>query len=797
MANKQVYNIRMGLQTGTENTVYAAWSWDEDHTKCYKIYWQYATGDGIWWKPNEGEEVHYKQSTYTPPANATKVRIKIKPISTTHKVNGKDTSYWTADYCTYQVYKFSDNPPSKPGVPDVSGLEGLKLTVKLDNINPDDNTATHIEFRMYGIGGAYTSSPLIPINARSARYTFNLTPGFTYKVQCRAVKVYTLAASVITTLSGASASSQGATTGREYSDWSDWSSEVVAPPGGISITSLKATSETSIYVGFTGAPMADNYEVQYTTKKEYFDANPSEVKNVTVESTVRCAYVTGVESGQKYFFRVRATSDAGEGPWSAIQEIIIGEAPAAPTTWSSTTTNVAGDPLTLYFVHNTEDGSSWTKAQLELTINGVASVIDITNTETDEDEKDKTYAYPINTTPYTEGTKILWRVRTAGIYVDGSGNPVYGDWSTQRTVDVYGPVSLALQLTDSTGAIVDTLSSFPLHVSAVPGPDTQTPMTYSLTIAANEAYMSEDEFGNEVWVSAGEVVYSGFFDISTDLSVNISAGDVNLENNVDYTVTCTVAMNSGLTAEATARFIVAWTDSELNPNASVDIDWDNFGAIIRPYCEDAIGNIVEGVTLAVYRREFDGRFTEIESGIPNTGTHYSFDTHPALDYARYRIVATSNDTGAVSYYDVPAQPFGEIAVIISWNERWMNYDTDIADESDIPTWTGSRLRLPYNIDVSDSFDPDVELIKYAGREEPVSYYGTHKGSSSTWNVEIDKKDTETLNAIRRLSVYMGDVYVREPSGTGYWANIKVSYSTKHCELTIPVTFNITRVAGGM
>lgn len=44
---------------------------------------------------------------------------------------------------------------------------------------------------------------------------------------------------------------------------------------------------------------------------------------------------------------------------------------------------------------------------------------------------------------------------------------------------------------------------------------------------------------------------------------------------------------------------------------------------------------------------------------------------------------------------------------------------------------------------------------------------------------------------------MGDVYVREPSGSGYWANISVSFTQTHCELTIPVTLNITRVEGGV
>ena len=44
---------------------------------------------------------------------------------------------------------------------------------------------------------------------------------------------------------------------------------------------------------------------------------------------------------------------------------------------------------------------------------------------------------------------------------------------------------------------------------------------------------------------------------------------------------------------------------------------------------------------------------------------------------------------------------------------------------------------------------------------------------------------------------MGDVYVREPSGVGYWASISVSFGIKHCEVTIPVTLNITRVEGGI
>ena len=172
------------------------------------------------------------------------------------------------------------------------------------------------------------------------------------------------------------------------------------------------------------------------------------------------------------------------------------------------------------------------------------------------------------------------------------------------------------------------------------------------------------------------------------------------------------------------------------------------------------------------------------------------DPHPALDYARYRIVAKSNSTGSISYYDMPGLPIGETCVIIQWDEKWSTYNSTIEEDVAEPVWSGSMLKLPYNIDVSESNDADVSLVSYIGRKHPVSYYGTKVGTKSIWNVDIEKDDEETIYALRRLAVYMGDVYVREPSGLGYWANIKVSFSQKHCELTIPVTLDITRVEGG-
>lgn len=207
--------------------------------------------------------------------------------------------------------------------------------------------------------------------------------------------------------------------------------------------------------------------------------------------------------------------------------------------------------------------------------------------------------------------------------------------------------------------------------------------------------------------------------------------------------------------------------------------------------------LVDDVTLSVYRREFDGNFTEIASGLASTDGTYVVDPHPALDFARYRIVAKDNTTGTISYYDPPGYPVNGKAIIIQWDEEWSDYNSVNEDPRAEQPYSGSILKLPYNIKVSSSYQPDISLVEYVGREHPVSYYGTQLGEAQTWTTEIPKSDTETLYALRRLSIWMNDVYVREPSGTGYWANVKVSFGQESRNMVIPINIDVTRVEGGI
>lgn len=759
MAKATITNI--GLQIGTTRTVFVTWDWSKrSQTDKYDVRWYYGTGNGIRFIGSEQEVTITNaqlQSTYTPPDNAYVVKFQVRPIAKTRKVNGKDVAYWTADWSTEAAYYFSasPNPPITPTTPSVS-VSQYTLTASLSNLNVN---ATEIQFQVVKNDTAVFNTGIAKITTGAASYSCSISAGSKYKVRCRSKK------------------------GKDYSSWSEYSENIETIPSAVtSINNYYASSDTSVFLAWTAVSTAKTYDIEYAIRSDYLGSSNA---STVINSVTAAQYtITGLTTGEKYYFRVRAVNGQGESGWSKPVSVALGKAPSAPTTWSSTTTAVVGERIILYWTHNTEDGSKEKYAEVETYIDGAKYVNRVENTS----DKEEISQYVIDTsngTVYKDGAVIQWRVRTAGI------TGAYGEWSAQRTINVYAPATLELHITDNSGDDIETLTSFPLYIKGTAGPSTQSPIGYHVSIIANDAYETVDMVGNVKMVSVGDEVYSKFYDTTNVLTLELTAGSVDLQNNISYTVNCIVTMNTGLSAQTNDIFTVAWTDAEYEVNAEIAYDPKTLAAYIRPYCEDG------DVTLSVYRREYDGSFVEIGKNIPGNGNTFITDPHPSLDFARYRIVAMSNSTGAVSYDDVPGYPVGEKAIIIQWDEVWRNFDALGEDQQEEPTWSGSMLRLPYNIDISDSNSIDVTLAEYIGRSHPVSYYGTQVGSTATWNVDIEKRDKETLYALRRLAMWMGDVYVREPSGSGYWANISVSFSQKHCELVIPVTLSLTRVEGGV
>ena len=758
---------KIDIQKGTTRTVFVTWSWSKaSQTEKYDVRWYYATGDGVRFIANEADQEITNaqlQSVYTAPENAYLVKFQVKPIAKTRKVNGKDTAYWTAEWSTEAVYYFKNNPPSTPPTPDVE-IDEYKLKATVDDL--DDLNAKEIQFQIVKDDAKVFKTGVATISTSTASFSCAITAGSKYKVRCRSKN------------------------GTEYSPWSEYSENYTTIPTEPSgITKCQALTDTSVYLEWDAVSSADTYDIEYATDPDYLGNSNASTTLTGIDGTNYT--ITGMESGRKYYIRIRAVNELGASDWCYRKFVILGMKPGIPTTWSSTTKAMVGEELILYWMHNAEDGSKEYSAILEIDASGTKSTHTLSNPEAEDDVDRTTSKYVVDTSSYSVGTEIKWKVKTAGVTGE------YSDWSILRSIDVYAPVTLELHMVDGEDVDIESLTSFPFYIKAEARPRTQSPIGYHVTITANEGYETVDEVGNVRVIAKGENVYSEFHDITDDLDICLSASDVDLSNNISYTLTCMASMDSGLSAQDSVEFAVSWDDVEYEPNAEIGFDPDTLSVFIRPYCENQNGDLQQDITLSVYRREYNGNFIEIGSGLSNEDNTFVIDPHPSLDYGRYRIVAIDDATGAVSYSDIPGYPIGEKAVIIQWDESWSNFDDLGEDTQETPVWSGSLLKLPYNIDVSDKNTADVTLVKYIGRSHPVSYYGTQIGSTATWNVEIAKEDKNTIYTLRRLAQWMGDVYVREPSGSGYWASISVSFNQTHCKTTVPVTLDITRVEGGI
>lgn len=762
-----------GLMANSDRTLYAEWTWNEpvaNTTEEYKVRWWVGReyNDGTVKGELESETtVKYNRCSFTAPDDAVRVSFYVQPISKEKGTdgNGNRTYYWTADWSDKMTHEFTTDAPS-PDSPSASldvDIKDYTLTMTLSGIPDNIKKGVHFQVSKDNEGDPYFVDVTVPVSATgTVSYSCSIDPGHTYKVRYCYVNDY----------------GEGG--------WSSWSgNSETAPSAPSGITTCRATSTTSVYLAWGAVSNATGYDIQYSTDKAHLEGS----NDVSTVSTTGTSYtLTGLESGKTYFFQVRATNSQGNSAWTSIASVTIGEPPAAPTTWSSTTTAVVGEPLTLYWVHNSEDGSAQVGAEVEITANGLTNTYTVNTADEEDDEK--TMHYSVSTSGYVEGAKLLWRVRTKG----ATGE--YGDWSMQRTVDIYAKPTLSIGLYDYSDTPISVVTMFPIKIIGTAGPNTQTPTGYHVSVISNTYYETVDEIGNRKVVNIGDEIFSKYIDTTDMLSYELSANNIDLENNGEYTVKAVVSMDSGLTGEDSRNFTVTWDDGEFEPSAEIGVNNTRLTTVIGPYCTDENGDLISGISLSVYRREYDGSFTEIAKGLDNLKRTYVTDPHPPLDYARYRVVAIQNSTGAVSFFDLPAYPVGEKAIIIQWDESWNNYEPT-EHPTEIPSWSGSMLKLSYNIDTSEERKPDISLINYIGRKNPVSYYGTQIGETASWSVEIPKTDKETIYALRRLAIWMGDVYVREPSGVGYWAHINVSFSIKHLATTIPVKLSITRVAGGM
>lgn len=543
-----------------------------------------------------------------------------------------------------------------------------------------------------------------------------------------------------------------------------------------------------------------------------------------------------------------------------------GKEPLAPTTWTDNPTYVDDENIIIHFNNNSVDGSFMTKYKLLLFLDEKQNELIFPCAVAKDVKEEPSYEHNLGTLSNIIDTwfpnmginkdkgqyTLQYQISTMGAFTGFSSSihpetdqehDGWSEYSTAKTIDIYRKPWIKFEhyeeekwLWDPFDFRYDTtntaykgtefpqeVTSFPLFIGVVSGPEPQSGLEYQFQIKSVDEYDTYDYDGSVKHINPDEIIWSTFSpptksyfenNIANHCLVRINPWDITLVNGRKYVLTVNVTMSSGLLASLTHMFKMNYDDVEFMPDGDIIVDNDNYTCAITPSLDDSM-EFEEGeepitlndIVFHIFRRNYDGTITEIASALTDSMQLSVNDPHPALNGASYRIVGMSKLTGQIQFVDIPGPEFDNKPIIIQWDGESQNYDLIMNYEDETPDpdnlmWYGSGVQnnmlvLPYNIDASNKYDIDKELVNYIGRENPVSYYGTSKGESLNLSTVIPKTSTDIIYQLRRLSRYAGDCYVREPNGTGFWANVTVSFNINHCDVTVPISITATRVEGGI
>lgn len=759
----------VGRVKGEDRRVYVQWK-DKKYkqTSSYEYDWEYY--DGKRWLPgsNGSSSVAdadvgkgWYRNEWNAPDVATHVRARVKPVS---KKKGKKGKYYSAGWTKRHSYNFTSDALPIPDIKAELDDDGVTASI---NVKSDDADCHYADIWWYSGSKKVGGKDDYKCDGECT-YKMTMTLGVTWKFYARV------------------RSTKDTTKG--VSGWTE-AVTLQSKPGKPTKASASATDSNAAKVTWGSGAGAKTYTVERVADdSSYFNSNPDEV--VSVDGIVGTTFLpTGLETGHTWYFRVKAVNDSGESAWSNIASTVLATVPDAPTTFDTEAAFIVGDTVRLRWTHNSEDSSEQEKAEIELKVNGSTETVSVT----DDAYRD------LSLSGYTDGSQVEWRVRTKGAHPDWS------PWSATRSFSVYERPSLMVVAMRNDGTPLDEstpLNTYPLRVQLDASGGGNEVSGYHISIISASETSYTDDYGEDVTVAAGEAVFDSDFGVQDDpFVVDLQASDgLFLRNATDYSIVADVSMQSGLRATSDAvAFTVDFDSTVPEPDAVVYFDSATLTATVTPACyaDDADGmqtdTLLEGITLSVLRLSQDGTVTMLQRGIENNGLLSVIDPHADFDECWYRIVATETATGmsAVSeVYELSPHP----TCCIQWDERFsVARMADEVDEDEIE-FAGVRIDGLYNLGFDESGSVQADDVEYIGRKFPVSYYGTQKGYTSTYQLEFPKEDYETYRKARRLQGLLDDVYIREPSGVGFWAHCQnVRLSRSYDSMSVKLSVDAVRV----
>ena len=507
---------------------------------------------------------------------------------------------------------------------------------------------------------------------------------------------------------------------------------------------------------------ANQAELSWADHEDAWESTDEPESYIIENRQITSWVISELEEGKRWYFRVRllyiGEDEEVIGPWSDIAGYNLSGIPDKPALSLSRAVINEGDSITTRWGYAAADGTAQAYAEI---CEVIYDVSDMTYGDilAHVDDGQSTELTP----QWETGTTHQLSVRTTST----SGRQ--SEWSTPVSVYVADRVEAVLK--SHTFEDSSYLRKLPLEVE-VTGAGANGTTTVSILRADDYHIYRPDEKDYDGY--AKEIVFS--MSQVGDSPVTVTLHDLigSLDDGARYDLVCRVVDEYGQSDALTYPFSVDWSHKAGVPGAIVRIDkWQRI-AVITPQPPE---NYVLGDTCDIYRLSADA--PELIYKGAEFGVSY-VDPFPAFgDFCGHRIVTrTSNgdyatEDGALAWFDADVN-VGDVLL-----EKMMIIDVD-----------GDQIALPYNIELSNSWNKDFERTAYLGGSVQGDWNPAVTRDMSANTVVLRGRDLDIQLSMRDLAGYAGEAHIRTPDGSSLTADIQVnetySYQNKRVTYTLAI-----------
>lgn len=553
-----------------------------------------------------------------------------------------------------------------------------------------------------------------------------------------------------------------------YSMTSGYCSYTTSMPTAPVLNSVTQDNETpdKVFVSWTQRwAKANSTIIAWTDDLDNWMSN-DEPDTYEVTETTSGWYIVGLETGKTWYFRVRSVFTEDESvtntPWSNEVEVDLSSAPAIPVLYLSEDAITEDGMVSAYWAYASTDGTPQVAADIvEMTYSNGSWVASRNVIGVSSAQHVDIYAEGQG---WHNGDTVYLALRTR------SGSGGQSEYSTPTRLVIAEKPTATIS---STSLVSDELTALPLSVTIT----ATSAEDLSLAIERAENYPMILPDGTETPGAKGETIYVKTVKASQTNAFEINLTDCigRLDDGALYKLIATATDEYGQTAEATMDFRVNWSRQAWLPSATIVTDQADMIARITPIAGE---DYEEGDTCDIYRLSIDG--AELIYTGAEFGTEY-VDPYPAFgEFSGYRIVTiTANgdyiaEDNTFAVYDTEEQ------------EEY----TPIEYKSMVIDFGESRVDLPYNISLSNTWAKDFKRTVYLGGHTTGDHNKTVTRDLSASSVLARKYDADDIRLMRELSRFSDLCHVRTPDGSSFTADVQVSevmaYNTAAADYSLTI-----------